>query len=36
LSVVSTVHLPVEDLLNNIIHNIVQEVVPWEAKEEVL
>ena len=34
--VVSTVQRPVEDLLDNIIHDIVEEIVPRETEEEVL
>ena len=35
-SIVSTFHRPVEDLLNNIVHNVVEEVVPWETEKEIL
>jgi hypothetical protein len=35
-SVVSTLHRAVENLLDNVIHNVMQEVIPGEAEEEAL
>src|SRR5689334_19878401 len=35
-SVVTSIHWSIEDLLNNIIHHIVQEIVPRKTEEKAL
>jgi hypothetical protein len=35
-SVIAALHKAVEHLLNNIIHDVVQKVIPRETEEEVL
>lgn len=35
-SIVASGHLAIENLLHYIVYDIVKEVVPWEAEEEVL
>ena len=34
--VVSTLHRAIENLLDDVIHNVMQEVIPGEAEEEAL
>jgi hypothetical protein len=35
-AVKASVHLPIEHLLDNVVHYIMKKVVPWKAEKEVL